>query len=98
MSKGKSGDVIVNEGGNLWMFWCPGCACAHGIDTSPGGWEFDGNAARPTIKPSILVLGPKRCHSFVTDGMIEFLVDTEGMMANKTMELPEWPFLRKKDF
>jgi len=98
MSNGKPGDVIVNEGGTLWAFWCPGCATAHGIDVKPGGWTFDGNTKRPTIGGSILVLGPKRCHSIVTDGVIDFLVDTDGMMANTQMELPEWPFLRKKDF
>lgn len=31
------------------------------------------------------------CHSFVTDGAIQFLSDCTHELAEKTMPLPEWP-------
>ena len=32
----------------------------------------------------------ERCHSFVRNGMIEFLGDCSHKLANQTVELPEW--------
>jgi Tfp pilus assembly protein PilE len=32
-----------------------------------------------------------RCHSFVTDGRIQFLGDCTHKLANQTVDLPEWP-------
>ena len=65
-------------------------------------WEFNGDFDRPTIRASILVWSyrknPKtekydietdRCHSFVTDGMIQFLGDCHHELAGQTIELPE---------
>ena len=31
-----------------------------------------------------------RCHSFVTDGRIQFLGDCSHQLANQTVDLPEW--------
>lgn len=31
------------------------------------------------------------CHSFVTDGRIQFLGDCTHALAGQTVELPEWP-------
>lgn len=31
-----------------------------------------------------------RCHSFVTDGRIQFLADCSHKLANQTVDLPEW--------
>ena len=31
------------------------------------------------------------CHSFVTDGMIQFLGDCTHHLANQTVDLPVWP-------
>lgn len=33
----------------------------------------------------------KRCHSFVTDGRIQFLGDCTHSLANQTVDLPTWP-------
>lgn len=33
----------------------------------------------------------KLCHSFVTDGRIQFLSDSSHAMAGQTVELAEWP-------
>lgn len=47
----------------------------HGIDPEPGEVQ----------KP-----GPTVCHSFVTDGRIQFLGDCTHVLAGQTVELPEW--------
>jgi hypothetical protein len=31
------------------------------------------------------------CHSFVTDGRIQFLSDCTHVLAGQTVELPDWP-------
>ncbi len=53
---------------------------------------------KPTFTPSLLVNGgehrrqdhPLRCHSFVTDGMIQFLSDCEHKLAGQTVEIPDY--------
>ena len=66
--------------------------------TGPHAWGFNGNLERPTFTPSILVhevkhedgtLYSPRCHSFVTDGRIQFLGDCGHSLAGQTVELPE---------
>lgn len=37
---------------------------------------------------------PECCHSFVNDGMIQFLTDCDHALAGQTIAIPEWP----KDF
>jgi hypothetical protein len=32
-----------------------------------------------------------RCHSFVTDGRIQFLSDCTHALAGQTVDLPDWP-------
>ncbi len=36
--------------------WCPGCKDYHDvpIKPAPNGWDFNGDAERPTLSPSIL--------------------------------------------
>lgn len=36
-------------------FHCPGCDCAHVVNSAPGGWTFNGDFERPTLSPSVLV-------------------------------------------
>lgn len=80
-------------------FHCPGCDSTHivqtGSDQSPR-WGYNGNPASPTFTPSILVSwfqGEERlkkvCHSFVTDGKIQFLGDCTHKLAGQTVDLPE---------
>lgn len=74
----------------ILMVWCPGCDCAHGMNTR---WSFDGNMERPTFSPSVLArTGGKVCHSFIRDGRIQFLADSTHALAGQTVELPAWPF------
>jgi len=60
-------------------------------------WTFNGDFDRPTFSPSILTQstwsdGSKFCcHSFVTDGRIQFLGDCTHVLAGQTVDLPEIP-------
>jgi hypothetical protein len=83
-------DNLYGEGKGGWVFHCPACTWSHGpADT----WQFNGDIEKPTFKPSILVRHPNRveiCHSFVTDGKIQYLNDCTHELAGKTVDLPEW--------
>ena len=59
-------------------------------------WDFNGDVERPTVRPSILVTTrfpdhTKICHSFITDGKIQFLGDCTHELRGQTVELPEVP-------
>lgn len=87
--------VIKIENGNphTHMFHCPGCKFGHGF--SDKIWTYNGDGNSPTIRASILVRGHNDlvgdfiCHSFVTDGKIQFLNDCTHALAGQTVELPE---------
>jgi len=64
-------------------------------------WSWNGSLERPTFSPSILVTyngldagkdnAPQAvCHSFVTDGKIQFLGDSTHKLAGQTVELEEF--------
>lgn len=75
-----------------WIFWCPGCECAHFVNAS---WTRSGTDEAPTIRPSILVRGhvggkggtPTRCHIYVTNGQIRFLSDCTHKLAGQTVPM-----------
>ena len=83
------------EGGKVG-FWCPGCSCAHWVGVeSPASpiWGFNGNGDAPTFTPSVLVRQGRNngvCHSFVTDGRIQFLGDCTHSLAGQTVDLPDF--------
>lgn len=55
-----------------------------------GTFEQYGKWTRPThanVEPG----GQATCHSFVTDGRIQFLGDSTHHLAGQTVDLPEWP-------
>lgn len=79
-------------------FWCPGCGHSHVIPTlGPKGWQWNEDADRPTMSPSILVMPSKvqrRCHSFIRDGRIEYCSDSDHPLSGQTVDLPDladWP-------
>jgi len=82
-----------------FTYWCQGCEQLHGVVVEgPGAWGFNGNLERPTFTPSVLTTwteGPqrieKRCHTFITDGMVQFLADCTHALAGKTDPLPDLP-------
>jgi hypothetical protein len=69
-------------------------------------WGFNGDLERPTFTPSVLVTYPanpdadeeykewrteRRCHTFITDGQVQFLGDCTHALAGKTEPLPDLP-------
>jgi hypothetical protein len=102
----EGGKLRSAEGGRI-LFFCPGCNHGHMINVgdSPGPrWGYNNNPVLPTFTPSILVSSggykdedgediPRvtHCHSFVTDGKIQFLSDCEHSLKNQTVDIPLWP-------
>lgn len=91
-----------DERGNV-LFNCPGCGHLHSVSTvTPNGmgakWDWNNDTLRPTFKPSILAKSnytsidrmDDTCHSFVTDGRIQFLDDCTHSLAGRTVDLPLW--------
>jgi len=65
---------------------------------SPTGWRWNGSTESPTLTPSILTRGgvgdvgeytEHVCHSFVTDGRVQFLSDCTHEFAGQTVDLLE---------
>ena len=90
----KVGEVSNDKG--CFLFFCPGCRCGHHFRVPP--WTFNGDMEKPTIVGSVLVYPHKshppfkdtvRCHSFITDGKIQFLGDCEHELKNQTVDLPD---------
>lgn len=84
---------------SMW-FCCPGCDDVHQIPIKAEAgitWDFD--PATVTVSPSIACdygpLGyggqPRRCHSFIRSGRIEYLTDCTHALAGQTVELPPIP-------
>ena len=93
----RAHEVAESGGKYVIAFHCPGCGHAHTIDTNV--WTWNGDLERPTITPSVLVrydVSPPNqhlstvCHSFVTDGQIQFLGDCTHSLAGQTVDLPPW--------
>lgn len=77
-----------------YYFYCQGCGCDHGVWTTVSNgnnaiWSFNGDTDKPTITPSIKVRSGANtiCHSFIKDGMIQYLSDCTHHLAGKTVEL-----------
>lgn len=61
-------------------------------------WTWDGNLDAPTLSPSILThyeYGEKkqqrRCHSFLRNGIFEFLSDCTHELKNQHVPIPDMP-------
>lgn len=80
------------------MFYCAGCKMAHKVNVGDGSgprWGYNGNAEKPTFTPSVLVTWnqrhePRVCHTFVTDGRIQYLNDCTHALAGQTIDLPNF--------
>jgi len=83
--------------GSIWFF-CDGCDMPHSLNVGEGSgprWGYNGNPEAPTFTPSVFARwneGPveRVCHSFVTDGRIQYLGDCAHAMAGQTVDLPNW--------
>lgn len=59
-------------------------------------WTWDGNREAPTLSPSILTHGSEnglysRCHSFLRNGVFEFLTDSTHPLAGQKVPIPDLP-------
>ncbi len=73
-----------------YIYWCSGCRHCHAIlvrEQHPC-WTFDGNYERPTIKPSVNVVGV--CHHTITDGMIAYGTDCSHALSGQTVEMEDF--------
>jgi hypothetical protein len=91
------GKVGPSGARQLW-FRCPGCGNTHGFTVEGDGigyprWTWNGSFERPSFQPSLMCnrdFPESRCHSFVTDGKIQFLADCHHKLAGQTVDLPNW--------
>jgi len=76
-----------------YLFLCKGCGYEHAIalKSEGGNHDFNMDLDNPTISPSVLFNhNPDRiCHSFVKNGMIQYLPDCWHDLKGQTVELPE---------
>ena len=90
------------EGGGL-LFWCPGCKEAHKVNIGQSHgptWEYNNNKDAPTFYPSILIRAIRIgmdgeytdtvCHSFITNGNIQFGGYCTHELAGQTVPLPNF--------
>lgn len=97
--------IQPHQGDVHYMFFCPGCKEGHAVRVQiPAGstgavWTWNGSTDKPTFQPSILVYAQAggehyraqpRCHSYVTDGNIQFLADCEHDLKGQTVPLPDF--------
>lgn len=73
---------------------CPACGYGHPFRIKGEGptWTWNGDMVKPTFTPSMLCnasvrKGDRRCHSYVTDGKIQFLDDCWHDQKGKTVPL-----------
>lgn len=83
------------------LWFCPGCDNLHCIRTKPatgtsqGVWGYNGKPESPTFTPSVLTCPDepeRRCHVFVTNGMIQYLGDCWHAMRGTTVAMVKLPF------
>lgn len=88
--------------GKALLFWCPGCETHHRVVVAPAEdypspvWEWNGSLDAATISPSILVnrnatkedvaRGAHRCHSFLRNGVLDFLSDCTHALAGQKVK------------
>lgn len=94
--------ALIKKRDSLLTFRCLGCNTEHDIQHGAANgpnWGWNGSLERPTFTPSVLVTyngldagrdgaPPAVCHSFVTDGRIQYLGDCTHRLAGQTVDLP----------
>ena len=90
-------ELEASDGCKVLAFFCPGCGYDHSFRVASGSsqdrpiWTWNGDMEKPTFTPSLLVNGSteQRCHSFVTNGQIQYLGDCWHELKNTTVDLQE---------
>lgn len=92
----KTGEVVEHDGTThrAWLVRCPACGCPHAFDSR---WTFNGNHEAPTFRNSMLVKVEHHdpaentiCHSYLTDGVWEYLLDCTHDMKGLKVDAPDW--------
>lgn len=94
---------IVHEDGNTSYRPCQPHEATHISFRTPGcfyfrmipvgenekpSWKWNKNVNKPTLSPSLLAqAGKDRCHSYIKDGEIQFLMDCSHEFAGQTLPL-----------
>ncbi len=86
------------------MFVCPGCvaevknSALHMLPVNSSrvkepSWDWNGSLFSPTLSPSILTGKDTLyvCHSFLRNGIFEFLDDSTHSLAGKHAPMPDLP-------
>jgi hypothetical protein len=80
---------------NRIAFHCPACNCWHMVSSELNGHGFNGDYEKPTLTPSVMWNGYSplhkrvvKCHSFVLNGVIQFLTDCTHQFGGRMVELP----------
>ncbi|MCU7845311.1 MAG: ammonia monooxygenase [Candidatus Thiodiazotropha sp. (ex Monitilora ramsayi)] len=80
------------------LVWCPGCEQLHRFNVfspnvSTGAqWQWNNDTEKPTFSPSMVIkIGSQICHSFLRDGVWEFLPDSTHALAGQKVPLPDLP-------
>jgi hypothetical protein len=95
-------DAEGNKVGERIWFFCPGCKDTHALRVNSSlqpCWTWNDDLEKPTFKPSLnctIKYGdpdrPNRvCHSFITDGKMQFLGDCTHELKGQTVPMPEIP-------
>lgn len=87
-----------------YFVYCPACRRSHRFIVKNEAdadhtWGFNGDFEKPTFSPSLLVeCGPIRlgedghiCHSFLEDGVWQFLGDCTHEMADSRVPMIDFP-------
>jgi len=90
----------------LWR--CEGCGEVHACQVAGkpqrAVWTWNGSTTKPTLSPSVLKVpqhdtGGRRCHSFVREGVVEFLADCDHHLAGKKVPMkPELADIFAEEF
>lgn len=94
LEEGQYKSCVVEETTHIFLYFPLEWPSLRIIPVSgPKAWEWNKSVESPTLRPSILTKwyeGDKIsqvCHSYVTDGKVQFLSDCTHEHAGKTMDL-----------
>lgn len=65
-----------------------------GTRAGTGNWTWNGDCEKPTLKPSlVLAIGSDtKCHTWITDGKVQFLADSTHELSGTTVDLEDVEF------
>jgi hypothetical protein len=94
---GEVSKILRSLDGHRVGYWCEGCDELHVIRFVNGLHTWDGNIVRPTFSPSVFYEqkgadGREHvCHTFIRDGLVQFLDECTHHLAGLTLPLPDLP-------